>query len=116
MSDLVQTEKSGGGVQRATAGNPAYAEGLLGAVVHAVPAKRLSGQGLLLKGRWKALFKNLILGLPEGIITMDVIVPFVFQSEGQEKIERKRGEDGNWRSLFMNKTRSVMIISYGWIF
>lgn len=27
-----------------------------------------------------------------------------------------KGGDGNWRSLFMNKTRAVMIISYGWIF
>lgn len=43
--------------------------------------------------------------------------PFRFFSQReQEKIERKRGEDGNWSSLFMNKTWSVMIISYGWIF
>lgn len=55
--------------------------------------KLLSEKGLLLEGRWKALIKNIILGLPEGIITMDVIVPFAFSTGGGKK--KLKGKEVN---------------------
>lgn len=83
MSALDQTgRKADGNAETVTVRNLVYVGEFHEAAVHAVLVKRLSGQGLLLEGMWKALIKNLILGLPEGIITMDVIVPFAFLTEG----------------------------------